>query len=55
MYIDGVNLYYGGRGLCGKGTAGWRWLDVRTPARLVSNHSARTAATANRYLRRSAA
>jgi hypothetical protein len=29
-YIDGFNLYYGGRSLCGRGTAGWRWLDVRT-------------------------
>lgn len=28
-YIDGYNLYYGARGLCGRGTAGWRWLDVR--------------------------
>lgn len=29
VYIDAFNLYYGGRGLCGQGTAGWRWLDVR--------------------------
>jgi hypothetical protein len=29
-YIDGFNLYYGGRSLCGRGTAGWRWLDLRT-------------------------
>jgi hypothetical protein len=29
VYIDGYNLYYGGRRLCGKGTRGWRWLDVR--------------------------
>lgn len=28
VYIDGYNLYYGGRGLCGRSTAGWRWLDV---------------------------
>jgi hypothetical protein len=28
-YVDGFNLYYGGRGLCGRGTAGWRWLDIR--------------------------
>lgn len=27
-YIDGFNLYYGGRNLCGRGTTGWRWLDV---------------------------
>lgn len=29
MYIDGFNLYYGARGLCGRGTPGWRWLDLR--------------------------
>ena len=30
VYIDGFNLYYGARQSCGKGTAGWRWLDVRS-------------------------
>lgn len=29
VYVDGYNLYYGGRGLCGRGTPGWRWLDLR--------------------------
>lgn len=29
VYIDGYNLYYGGRGLCGRSTPGWRWLDLR--------------------------
>lgn len=29
VYIDGFNLYYGARGLCGQGTAGWRWIDLR--------------------------
>ncbi len=29
-YIDGFNIYYGARQSCGKGTAGWRWLDVRS-------------------------
>jgi hypothetical protein len=29
VYIDGFNLYYGARNLCGRGTAGWRWLDLR--------------------------
>lgn len=32
VYVDAYNLYYGARGLCGRGTAGWRWLDVRTLA-----------------------
>jgi len=29
VHIDAFNLYYGGRALCGRGAAGWRWLDVR--------------------------
>lgn len=29
VYVDGYNLYYGGRSACGRGTAGWRWLDIR--------------------------
>jgi hypothetical protein len=32
VYVDGYNLYYGARGLCGRGTAGWRWLDIRALA-----------------------
>jgi hypothetical protein len=30
--VDGFNLYYGARGLCGRGTRGWRWLDLRSLA-----------------------
>ncbi|MGI9002710.1 MAG: hypothetical protein ACR2GH_13755 [Pseudonocardia sp.] len=30
VYIDGYNLYYGGRGILGgAGLPGWKWLDVR--------------------------
>lgn len=32
VYIDGYNLYYGGRGLCGRSTTGWRWLDLKALA-----------------------
>jgi len=40
VYVDGYNLYYGARGLCGRGTPGWRWLDVRALAqRLIRNAS----------------
>lgn len=40
VYIDGYNLYYGGRGLCGRGTAGWRWLNPRQLAEdIVAAHS----------------
>lgn len=28
VYIDGFNLYYGARGVCGRGRTGWRWLDI---------------------------
>lgn len=30
VYIDGFNLYYGARKACGRGTPGWRWLDIRS-------------------------
>jgi NYN domain len=41
VYIDGFNLYYGGRGLVGgSGVAGWRWLNLRKLAEdLVGRHS----------------
>jgi hypothetical protein len=29
VYVDGYNLYYGGRRVCGRGSVGWRWLDIR--------------------------
>lgn len=29
VYIDGLNLYYGGRSICGRGRPDWRWLDLR--------------------------
>jgi len=29
VYIDGFNLYYGARGLCGQGRPGWRWINLR--------------------------
>lgn len=51
VYIDGFNLYYGGRGLCGQGTPGWRWLDVRALAtHLVTNHSNWAGATIERVV-----
>ena len=30
VYVDGFNLYYGARYMLGRGTAGWRWLDLRS-------------------------
>jgi hypothetical protein len=35
VYVDAYNLYYGGRSSCGRGTAGWRWLDVRRLAQAL--------------------
>lgn len=36
VYVDGFNLYFGARSVCGRGTTGWRWLDLRALAqRLV--------------------
>ena len=29
IYIDGLNLYYGGRSIMGRSQPGWRWLDLR--------------------------
>lgn len=29
VYVDGYNLYYGGKANCGQSTPGWRWLDIR--------------------------
>lgn len=37
VYIDGFNLYYGGRGLCGRRAAGWRWLDLEALATTLIN------------------
>jgi len=43
IYIDGFNLYYGARGICGRSTPGWRWLDLRALGeRLTSQHTAWT-------------
>lgn len=45
--MDGYNLYYGGRGHCGRGAAGWRWLDVRA---LVAPYAAWSNATLARIV-----
>lgn len=40
VYIDGFNLYYGARCQCGRGTPGWRWIDLRQlAADLVNTHA----------------
>jgi hypothetical protein len=32
VYVDGFNLYYGAGELCGRGTRGWRWLNLEALA-----------------------
>jgi hypothetical protein len=40
VYVDGFNLHYGARGLCGRSTPGWRWLDLRALSTdLIGNQS----------------
>lgn len=34
LYVDAFNVYYGARDQCGRGSAGWRWLDL--PALMMS-------------------
>lgn len=51
VYIDGYNVYYGARSLCGRGTAGWRWLDVRgLAATLVAQQKRWAGATVDRVV-----
>ncbi len=32
VYVDGFNLYFGARALCGGSVPGWRWIDIRALA-----------------------
>ena len=51
VYVDGYNLYYGGRTVCGRGTAGWRWLDVRSfAAHIIAQQGAWRSATVDRVV-----
>jgi hypothetical protein len=51
VYVDGFNLYYGARGLCGRGTPGWRWLDLRgLAAELVGRRTSWKGATVERVV-----
>jgi hypothetical protein len=52
VYVDGYNLYYGGRGLVGgRRLPGWRWLDVRRLAIVLTRaHSGWTGAQVQRVV-----
>ena len=55
VYVDGFNVYYGGRGICGRGTPGWRWLDLRALATdLISRRARWAGATVDRVVYRTA-
>lgn len=43
-YVDGLNVYYGGRHLCGGGAPGWRWFDLAASVeRMIARNAAWTA------------
>jgi hypothetical protein len=52
VYIDGFNLYYGGRKLVGgPGRSGWKWLDLRRLATaVVATHSGWSGAQVTRVV-----
>lgn len=37
VYIDGYNIYYGGRARFGRGSVGWKWYSPKNMARQVIN------------------
>ena len=46
-YVDGLNVYYGGRALCGRNEDGWHWLNLAAlTQRLVHRNRAWSAAGA---------
>lgn len=43
-YVDGLNVYYGGRHLCGRHAPGWRWFDLAASVeRMIARNDAWTA------------
>lgn len=40
-YVDGLNVYYGGRRLCGRNSPGWRWLDLRALVERLTSRNRR--------------
>lgn len=51
VYIDGFNLYYGAREICGCSVPGWRWLDLRKLANdLIATQSGWEGASVSRVV-----
>lgn len=51
VYIDGFNLYYGGRATFGRGTPNWKWLDLRAlSTRLLTTRARWQGATIDRVV-----
>ncbi|MFM6979871.1 MAG: NYN domain-containing protein [Micrococcales bacterium] len=46
VYIDGFNLYYGMRDTFGRGTPGWRWLDVASLSDAIAQRHTRASKVA---------
>lgn len=42
-YVDGLNVYHGGRHLCGRDAPGWRWFDLAASVeRMIARNAAWT-------------
>jgi len=42
-YVDGLNVYHGGRHLCGRDAPGWRWFDLAASVeRMIARNAAST-------------
>ena len=40
-YVDGLNVYHGGRHLCGRHAPGWRWFDLAASIeRMIARNAA---------------
>ena len=51
VYVDGFNLYYGGRSIFGRGTQSWKWLDIRAlSSKLVAARQGWAGATIERVV-----
>lgn len=46
-YVDGLNVYHGGRHLCGRDAPGWRWFDLAASVeRMIARNAAWAAQSA---------
>jgi hypothetical protein len=50
LYVDAFNLYYGARKINGKGTPGWRWLDIPALALGLVDHNSWPNSGINKFI-----